>query len=91
MSVVESDGAKVDLNQKQRLVDCLLGHQRQIGYRRWGMALLYYRAGLSQQEIGEIFGINRQMVTYELKQAFRLAAEEMRRRRAGVEGGKPSE
>jgi predicted DNA-binding protein YlxM (UPF0122 family) len=81
MSVVQSDGAKVDLSTKQRLVDCLLGHQQLIGYRRWGMALLYYRAGLSQQEIAEIFGVNRQMVTYELKQAFRLAAEEFQKGR----------
>jgi DNA-binding MarR family transcriptional regulator len=83
MSVVQSDGAKVDLSAKQLLVDCMLGHERVIGYRRWGMAQLYYRAGLSQQEIAEIFGINRQMVTYELKKAFRIAAAQLGRRGCG--------
>jgi|GEM_PF-6542506 predicted DNA-binding protein YlxM (UPF0122 family) len=91
MSVVQSDGAKVDLSAKQRLVDCLLGHQHLIGYRRWGMAQLYYRAGLSQQEIAEIFGINRQMVTYELKQAFRLAAEQFQKSRLGGRRREPLE
>ena len=83
MSVVDSDGLKVDLSPKQRVVDYLLAHRRVIGQRRWGMIQLYYRAGLSQPEIGAIFGINRQMVTYEIKQAFRLAAEHLQRRRPG--------
>ncbi len=81
VSIVHSDGARADLSVKRRLVDCVLGHRRVIGHRRWGMIQLYYRAGLSQREIAEIFGINRQMVSYELKQAFRLVSEYLERRR----------
>jgi len=91
MSVVQSDGAKLDLSPKQRLIDCVLGYRRLIGHRRWGMVQLYYRAGLSQQEIADIFGINRQMVTYEMKCAFRTVAEHLRRRRQGADRARPSE
>jgi len=48
----------------------VLAHRMLIGYRRWGMVQLYYRAGLTQQEIGDIFGITRQTVSYELAEAF---------------------
>lgn len=91
MSVVQSDGVRVDLGPKQRLIDCILGYRRLIGHRRWGMVQLYYRAGLSQQEIADIFGINRQMVTYELQQAFRLVAKHLRGRRQEPTRLRPSE
>lgn len=70
----------MDRSARQRLVACVLDYPRLIGHRRWGMVHLYYRAGLSQREIADVFGIRRQMVTYELKQAFRLVAEHLRKR-----------
>ncbi|KPL01923.1 MAG: hypothetical protein AMK75_03505 [Planctomycetes bacterium SM23_65] len=86
VSIATSDGARLDLSAKRRVVDCLLSQRRLIGHRRWGMIQLYYRAGLSQREIAEIFGINRQMVSYEFKQAFRLVAEYLQsRHRRGKE------
>jgi predicted DNA-binding protein YlxM (UPF0122 family) len=59
---------------KARLIDRVLCYRQLIGWRRWGMLQLYYRAGLSQQEIAEIFNVNRQMVTYEMKRAFDMVA-----------------
>lgn len=79
--MVYSDGTRVDLDPKHRLLDCVLSHRRLIGHRRWGMVQLYYRAGLSQKEIADIFGINRQMVSYELRRAFRLVSEHLGCRR----------
>jgi DNA-binding transcriptional regulator LsrR (DeoR family) len=57
------------------MIDLVLDHRRQIGDRRWGMVQLYYRTGLTQREIARIFGVNRQMVTYELKQAFKIVSQ----------------
>ena len=89
--VYADDGATADLSAKRRLADCVLSHRRLIGHRRWGMIQLYYRAGLSQREIAEIFGINRQMVSYELKQAFRLVSEYLESRRRREKQREPAE
>jgi len=74
VSIIRPGGAKADLSAKQSVVDCLIRHPRVIGNRRWGMVHLYYRAGLSLREIGRVFGINRQMVSYELRKACRMVA-----------------
>ena len=54
---------------------------RIIGWQRWGMIVLYYRAGLSQADIGRILGVRRQMVAYEMRRGFAIAAEHFRLRR----------
>ena len=77
MSIVHHSGARRDLRERQERIDTLLAHRMVIGYRRWAMAQLYYRAGLTQQEIGDIFGITRQNVSYELSASFREVAEHL--------------
>lgn len=57
---------------RKEAVDRLLGSRQLIGNRGWGMAQLYYRAGLSQQEIAEVFGLSRQAVTRQLERAVRM-------------------
>lgn len=91
MSIVYSDGTRADTRLRRELVDCLLSHRWLIGHRRWGMAQLYYRAGLSQREIADIFGINRQMVAYELRRAFSLTSQHLRSRRRGRNRSSPQE
>ena len=81
MSIVDVFGEKVDLSFRQHLVDCVLEHRRLIGDRRWGMVQLYFRTGLSQKEIAEIFDTNRQQVGWELRRAFRLVAGHLLSRR----------
>lgn len=61
--------------------DDLLRLGRIIGWQRWGMIVLYYRAGLSQADIGRILGVRRQMVAYEMRRGFELAAEHFKLRR----------
>ena len=61
--------------------DDLLQLGRIIGWQRWGMIVLYYHAGLSQADIGRILGVRRQMVAYEMRRGFELAAEHFKRRR----------
>ena len=77
MSIVRPGGARRDLQARQERIDTLLAHRMVIGYRRWAMAQLYYRAGLTQEEIGDIFGITRQNVSYELSASFREVAEHL--------------
>ena len=67
--------------EKTSHIDRALHYRRLIGWRRWGMLQLYYRAGLSQQEIAEIFHVNRQMVTYEMKRAFDMVGAHVESRR----------
>ena len=87
MSIVYPDGSGPGDPVKGRMVDRVLAYRRLIGWRRWGMLQLYYRAGLSQQEIAGIFHVNRQMVTYEMKRAFDLVATHIEnRRRYGMDG-----
>jgi hypothetical protein len=57
--------------------DDALKLRQTVGWRRWGMLVLYYRAGLSQGDIGRIFGIRRQMVSYEMRRAFELTRRSM--------------
>lgn len=59
----------------------LLRLGRVIGWRRWGMVVLYYRAGLSYVDIGRVFGLPRQGVAYQLRRAFKIAAEHRKVRR----------
>ena len=77
MSIVHSDGAKWDFRPRQQLIDGLLGYRGLIGDRRSGMAQLYFRAGLSHRQIAAVFGIRRQMVTYELGCARRLVLDHL--------------
>jgi len=87
VSIIHPDGAKVDLSTRQRLADRVLSHRKLIGNRRWGMVQLYYRAGLSQAEIGQIFGICRQMVNYEMRESFRIVTEHLTARRKRLSRG----
>jgi hypothetical protein len=68
-------GRKTDKRRRKAVLDEVLRLGRAIGWRRWGMVMLYYRAGLTQGEIGLIFGLRRQSVAYELRRAFEIAAE----------------
>lgn len=61
--------------------DDVLRLGRIIGWQRWGMIVLYYRAGLSQTDIGRILGVRRQMVAYEMRRGFEIAAEHLKIRR----------
>ena len=72
MTVVTKDGQPVRMSERMQTVDLLLSSRRLIGDRRWGMVQLYYRAGLSHQEIGDVFGLTRQAVTGQLRRAFKL-------------------
>jgi len=83
VSIVYSDGTRADFRPRRELVDCVLSHRRVIGHRRWGMVHLYFRAGLTQREIAGVFGLNRQMVAYELRRAFGLVSEHLQKRRRG--------
>jgi len=61
MSIVNKYGVKVVLPK----VDI----ERPIAlreFRSWGMKLLYYRVGLSLNDIGKIFGIGHQAVSYHI-------------------------
>ncbi len=60
---------------RKAAVDALLRLGRLIGWQRWGMVVLYYRAGLSQEEIGRVFGVGRQVVSYQLRRAFEILEE----------------
>jgi len=61
--------------------EAMLANKELIGARRWGMAALYYRAGLSQQEIADVFGMSRQGVAGQLTRAMRLVAWAKTRRK----------
>jgi predicted DNA-binding protein YlxM (UPF0122 family) len=74
VSIVDSEGAQLDDARREALVERILRHRRLIGWRRWGMMVLYYRSGLSQNEIAGVFGTNRQTVSYELKRALKMVA-----------------
>ena len=63
------------------LGEAMLANRELIGSRRWGMAALYYRAGLSQQEIAEVFGMSRQGVAGQLTRAMKLVSWAKTRRR----------
>lgn len=61
MSVVDEFGVKItlptaDIERPLALRD----------FRSWGMKLLYFRAGLSLEDIGKIFRIRRQAVSYHI-------------------------
>ncbi len=55
-----------------------------IGWQRWGMAILYFRAGLTEEEIGRIFAVRRQTVHYQIRKALQTIVERRRRRRMCV-------
>jgi hypothetical protein len=67
------------LPERTAVVDELLQLEGFVGSQRWGMAMLYYRAGLSQDEIGRIFGVQRQVVNYRIRRALEIAAERRKR------------
>ncbi len=72
MTVITKTGSPIELSARMQVVDLLLSSRKLIGARRWGMVQLYYRAGLSHQNIGDIFGLTRQAVTSQLRRAFKL-------------------
>jgi hypothetical protein len=74
MSIIHQSDEAAELSGHPALVAWMLKHARVIGHRRWGMLVLYYRAGLSQRQIARVFGLRRQTVSYELRRAFQLAA-----------------
>ena len=80
MSIIHQSDAKADLTAYPALVGWMLRHAGVIGHRRWGMLVLYYRAGLSQRQIARVFGVRRQAVSYELRRAFHLAARHFENR-----------
>ena len=77
------------MRARMQVVDLLLASRQLIGDRKWGMAQLYYRAGLSHREIGDIFGLTRQAVTGQLRRAVKLVARAAVSRQTGEE--EPSE
>ena len=60
--------------------EALIANRELIGPRRWGIAHLYYRAGLTQQDIADVFGLSRQCVAKQLRQARRMLAWARRKR-----------
>lgn len=58
-------------------LDDALRMTKAIGWRRWGMLVLYYRAGLSQNQIARVFGVRRQMISFELRRAFEVVRRRM--------------
>ena len=72
MTVITERGLPVESSGRMQMIDFLLSSRKLIGDRRWGMVQLYYRAGLSHQEISDIFGLSRQAVTGQLRRALRL-------------------
>ena len=66
------EGFAAESPEQDESVERLLASRTLLGPRVWGMAVLYYRAGLTQQEIGQIFGMSRQAVTNKLRRAMRL-------------------
>ena len=79
MSIGRNRDGEYDVDGPQ--VDDLLRLGRIIGWRRWGMIVLYYRAGISQTEIGRIFGLRRQVVGYQMRRAVEIAAQYLAVRR----------
>jgi len=77
VSIVDSKGSELNGAGITPLVERALRRRRLIGWRRWGMIVLYYRAGLTQGEIAEVFGCSRQRVSYEMKRAVEMAAREL--------------
>lgn len=49
-----------------------------VGWQRLGMVALYYRAGMSQEDIARVFNVRRQVVSYQLRRAFEMATEQLR-------------
>ena len=72
MSLWTESGQRFSQGAHMRVVDLLCSSRTLLGPRCWGMVHLYYRAGLSHQEIADIFGLSRQAVTGQLRRAFRL-------------------
>ena len=65
-------GQEVTSAGRRAAVERLLSSRDLVGPRCWGMAMLYYRAGLTQEDIGTIFGLTRQAVSSQLARALRL-------------------
>ena len=65
-------GLAVSLVRRNEAVERLLSSRDLVGARCWGMAMLYYRAGLTQEEIGTVFGLSRQAVSGQLARALKL-------------------
>ena len=72
MTLKTKDGQPVHMTARMQVVDLLLSSRDLVGPRRWGMIQLYYRAGLTQQEIADIFGTSRQAVTTQMRHAVKL-------------------
>jgi hypothetical protein len=71
VTILNRDGTRRIVSNDERIVDLLLAHRELIGDRRWGIVNLYYRAGLSMKQVADVFGMNKQMVSYELRRAVR--------------------
>lgn len=72
MTLLIETGQRYTETVETRIIDELLRSRRLLGPRCWGMVHLYYRAGLSHQEIADVFGLTRQAVTGQLNRAFKL-------------------
>lgn len=70
--MITAQGLAAESLEPLEIADKLLASRELIGTKSWAMALLYYRAGLSQEEIGEIFGLTRQAVSSHLTRAVRV-------------------
>ena len=79
--MTDSNGVTLKSDERERLVQWALSHRRLVGNRRWGMLVLYYRAGLTHADIAEVFGVPRQTVSYELKRAMELVEHDRQMRR----------
>ena len=78
------EGSSAESPVHKEVVDRLLGSRHVIGTRAWGIAQLYFRAGLSHKEIAEVFGLTRQGVSMKLQRAVELMEE--RKRPAHISG-----
>ena len=72
MSLWTESGERFCRGAHMRIIDLLVSSRSLLGPRCWGMVHLYYRAGLSHQEIADVFGLSRQAVTRQLHRAFKL-------------------
>jgi hypothetical protein len=74
MTIMGERGGK-RVRRPKPSVDEVLRLGRAIGWRRLGMVMLYYRAGMKQEEIARVFGVDRQTVAYQLRRAFEIVSE----------------